>query len=138
MSQASVESWVDGLPLPTSHQQNDEGMVISVRSGDVEIVYMLNDSDAAKALYAQLPLTLEVEPYSSNEMIFYPPAKLTTANTPLSDSRPGSLSYYAPWGDVVMFYAVGAPNSSLYELGTAVSGQENISSLGKTVTVAAK
>lgn len=92
------------------------------------------ESAAAEELYAQLPLTTEVEPFSSNEMTFYP-EKLSTEDTPFSGGEPGSLSYYEPWGDVVMFYAPCAPNNSLYELGTVVSGEEFIERLSGTITV---
>ena len=47
-------------------------MKISVKSANYEMIYELNNSKAAKALYAQLPLTMEVKPFSSNEMTFYP------------------------------------------------------------------
>ena len=111
-------------------------MRISVKSEEYEIIYELNDSKAARELYAQLPLTTEVEPFSNNEMTFYP-EKLDVADAPFSDGEPGSLSYYAPWGDVVMFYAPCAPNSSLYELGKAVAGAEYIENLSGTITVSA-
>lgn len=111
-------------------------MKISVQSEQYEIIYELNDSTAASELYAQLPLTTEVEPFSSNEMTFYP-EKLDVTGAPFSDGEPGSLSYYEPWGDVVMFYAPCAPNNSLYALGRAVSGEEHIENLSGTITVSA-
>lgn len=117
--------------------KEEKPMKVSVKSAEYEIIYELNDSQAAKDLYAQLPLTMEVEPFSSNEMTFYPPEKLNTANTPLSGGETGSLSYYSPWGDVVMFYAPCDPNGSLYELGTVISGRENIEKLGGTIEVTA-
>lgn len=104
-------------------------MQIKISSADYEMIYQLNDSRAAQELYSQLPLTTNVEPFSNNEMTFYPPDKLDTADTPLSGGKAGSLSYYAPWGDVVMFYAPCTPNNSLYELGNVVSGKENIEKL---------
>ena len=109
-------------------------MRISVRSDRCEIIYELNDSRAAEELYAQLPLATKVEPFSNNEMTFYP-KRLSTKGTPLSGRKPGSLSYYEPWGDVVMFYAPCMPNGSLYELGTVVSGEEFIESLSGIITV---
>ena len=115
-------------------KEEEEAMMISVKSDAYEIIYKLNGSRAAEELYAQLPLTTEVEPFSNNEMTFYP-EKLSTEDTPLSGGEPGSLSYYEPWGDVVMFYAPCAPNSSLYELGTAILGEEFIENLSGTITV---
>ena len=105
--------------------QEKTAMRISVKSEQYEIIYELNGSTAADGLYAQLPLTTEVEPFSDNEMTFYP-EKLDVTDTPLSGGEPGSLSYYEPWGDVVLFYAPCAPNGSLYELGKA---ERNISSI---------
>lgn len=119
-----------------STEQEETGMRISVKSEQYEIIYELNDSTAANELYAQLPFTTEVEPFSNNEMTFYP-EKLDVTDTPLSGGETGSLSYYEPWGDVVMFYAPCAPNSSLYELGTVVSGAEHIQNLSGTITVSA-
>lgn len=119
-----------------STEQEKTAMRISVKSEQYEIIYELNDSRAAGELYAQLPLTTEVEPFSNNEMTFYP-ERLDVADAPLSDGEPGSLSYYEPWGDVVMFYAPCPPNNSLYELGKAVSGAEHIEKLSGTITVSA-
>ena len=110
-------------------------MRISVRSEQYEIVYELNNSTAARQLYEQLPLTVEVEPFSDNEMTFYP-ERLDVEDAPLSGGEPGSLSYYEPWGDVVLFYDGFSENASLFALGRAVSGAESIRDLTGTVTVA--
>lgn len=123
-----------GSRVDEEEKEEEENMKILVKSDEYEIIYELNDSRAAEELYAQLPLTTEVEPFSSNEMTFYP-EKLSTEDTPLSGGEPGSLSYYEPWGDVVMFYAPCAPNNSLYELGTVISGEEFIERLSGTITV---
>ena len=88
------------------------------------ILFELNDSSASGDLYAQLPLTVQIEDFSTNEKIFYPPQELNTENSPLAEDGAGTLAYYAPWGDVVMFYGDYNENSSLYELGQAVSGGE--------------
>lgn len=127
---------VENLTESESNNIEEEAtMKISVKLADYEIIYELNNSNAAKTLYEQLPLTMEVEPFGNNEMTFYPPQKLDTADTPLSNGEAGTLSYYSPWGDVVMFYDSCNPNGSLYGLGEVVSGKENIEKLGGTITV---
>lgn len=126
---------VENLTESESNNIEEETMKISVKSADYEIIYKLNNSNAAKTLYEQLPLTMEVEPFSNNEMTFYPPQKLDASDTPLSSGEAGTLSYYSPWGDVVMFYDYCNPNGSLYGLGEVVSGKENIEKLGGTITV---
>lgn len=115
----------------------EEGaMQITVTANGKKIVYELNDSQAARDLYAQLPLSIEVENYGGIEKIYYPPKKLGTGNTPLvKAAEPGTLAYYAPWGDVVMFYGNFGSASGLYELGHAIEGSEQIRSLSGTITI---
>lgn len=102
--------------------------IIVIANGKVTI-YQLNNSPAAKDLYAQLPLNVNVENYNDNEKIFYPPRKLNTTNTPRANARVGTLAYYAPWADVVMFYGNFGSATGLYELGHAVSGSEHINEM---------
>ena len=109
---------------------------ISIQFGNSTVIYELNDSAAADSLYEQLPLTIEVEDYSTNEKIFYPPQTLDTDNTPLAQAGAGTLAYYAPWGDVVLFYGDYNENPSLYELGQVVSGGDLVSEMSGTITVA--
>lgn len=94
----------------------------------------LNDSPAAGDLYAQLPLTIEVQNYSTNEKIFYPPQKLNTDNTPMAAPRAGMVAYYEPWGDVVLFYDE-LNGSPLYELGEVEEGPEQIARLSGTLQI---
>ena len=98
------------------------------------VVFALNESAAAQDLFQQLPLVVEVENFSNNEKIFYP-EKLDVHDTPVADVAVGTLAYYEPWGDVVMFYGEYNPNNALYELGHAVSGGDSISSLSGTVRI---
>ena len=116
-------------------EADDMARQIAVQFGDNMVIYELNDSTAADSLYTQLPLTVEVEDYSTNEKIFYPPQELDTGDAPTAQSEAGTLAYYAPWGDVVMFYDAYSPNASLYELGQAVSGGELVGQMTGTVTI---
>jgi hypothetical protein len=116
----------------------ETAMRITVNAGGNAIVFELNDSQASRDLVAQLPMEIEVENYGGNEKIFYPPKKLNTSGTPLAKNvQPGTLAYYAPWGDVVMFYGSFHSAPGLYELGHAVQGGERIRSLGGAVRIEA-
>lgn len=140
-SQGDIQAWVGELgfsqPQNTTEteEENVETSQISVTCGDMQVVYALNDSPAAQGLLSQLPLTVEVEDFSTNEKVFYPPQELDTSDTPLAVGGAGTLAYYAPWGDVVLFYDSFSANGSLYELGEAVSGAEDISQMTGTITV---
>ncbi|MFX1382356.1 MAG: cyclophilin-like fold protein, partial [Promethearchaeota archaeon] len=92
-------------------------MQISIQVNGNTTIFKLNNSQAAKELYEQLPLTIIVENYGNNEKIFYPPKKINTTGTPLANAQFGTLAYYAPWGDVVMFYDSFGSANGLYELG---------------------
>jgi len=114
---------------------NQTAMKISVKANGKTTVFELNNSPAARDLYAQLPLSITVENYSNNEKIFYPPEKLNTTDTPQADAQAGTLAYYAPWGDVVMFYGSFGSAPGLYELGHAVSGSEYIQGISGTIQI---
>ena len=110
-------------------------MQISIQVNGNTIVYELNNSQAAKELYEQLPLTITVENYGKNEKIFYPPKILNTTRTPLANAQFGTLGYYEPWGDVVMFYDSFGSASGLYELGNVISGGEHIKNISGMIKI---
>lgn len=99
-----------------------------------EVRCTLNNSQAATDLWNQLPLTCAVEDFSTNEKTFYP-EELDVTGAPRAEGGAGTLAYYAPWGDVVMFYDSFSANNSLYELGEAVEGIELIGQLSGQITV---
>ena len=135
----AAESAADALESAALTAEITGGMQmkIRVRAGETAIDYVLNDSQAARDLYEQLPLTLEVENFSTNEKVFYPPEELDVRDAPMADAGLGTLAYYAPWGDVVMFYDAFGRGSGLYELGEAASGEEKIETLSGTIEVSA-
>ena len=97
----------------TGSQQSEQRQ-ISVQFDGGSVVYALNNGTAADSLYAQLPLTIQVEDFSTNEKIFYPPQELDTSDSPLAQAGAGTLAYYEPWGDVVLFYGAYNENPSLF------------------------
>jgi hypothetical protein len=73
----------------------------------------LNDSPAARDLASLLPLTLDLEDFHGTERIADPPRKLTTENAPEPQApKTGDLTYYAPWGNLALFYKDGPSASS--------------------------
>ena len=72
----------------------------------------LNDSPAARDLASLLPLTLDLKDFHGTERIADPPRKLTTEDAPEPPApKAGDLAYYAPWGNLAIFYKDG-PSAS--------------------------
>lgn len=137
-SETSTETAEPTENLSEEIPQEEDSMQIRVESNGNTIVFELNDSQAARELYEQLPLSIEVEDYSTNEKIFYPPEELDVSDAPLAEAGAGTLAYYAPWGDVVMFYDEFGGAGGLYELGEVISGEEYISQLSGSIQVEQK
>lgn len=138
-SQEDIQAWVAELGFSRQHttmEREESSMTqITVSWDGGQAVYELNHSPAAQSLLAQLPLTTQVEDYSTNEKIFYPEEGLDTSDTPLAQAGAGTLAYYEPWGDVVFFYGDYSENPGLFELGQAVSGGDFISQMSGTITI---
>ncbi len=114
---------------------NGEIMKISVSDGKNKIVYELNSSEQSKSLYSQLPLKVQIENYSTNEKIFYPKEKLPLKNGVECSGDLGTLAYFSPWGNVVLFYGKFNEYPGLFILGKAIDGSENIKNLSGIVNV---
>jgi Uncharacterized conserved protein len=111
-------------------------MKIKIINNEYEIIFLLNNSKASEALYNQLPLELDIENYSHNEKICYPPQPLDTAETPLlQKGSTGTLGYFSPWGNVVMYYGECSSYNGLYVLGEAIKGSEYIKGLSGKVII---
>ncbi|MFG2576172.1 cyclophilin-like fold protein [Streptomyces sp. NPDC048481] len=79
----------------------------------------LNGSPAASDFAALLPLTLQLEDFHSTERVADLPRKLDTSGAPEPvAAKAGDIAYYAPWGNLALFYQDGpAPSADLLILG---------------------
>ena len=123
---------------PVSDAGKEEELKIKIADGNCEVIFHLNDGSAAKSLYEQLPLTIKVENYGPNEKIFYPPEKLDISDVTEGGGPAGTLAYFSPWGNVVMYYSPFGSYPGLYILGEAIEGTENIEDLSGTIMVTAE
>ena len=128
-----------GLQISQSSENGietgEDKMQIQIQDNAHTVVFMLNNSLAAASLYNQLPLKIMVENYGNNEKIFYPPTKLNISNTPSAEGPAGTLAYFEPWGNIVMYYGSFGRYQGLYDLGTAMSGGEHIKELTGEISV---
>jgi NAD(P)-dependent dehydrogenase (short-subunit alcohol dehydrogenase family) len=81
--------------------------------------------ETSRDFISLLPLTLTVEDYNGTEKISNLAKKLSTKGAPDGvDPSVGDLAYYAPWGNLAIFYKDFGYSAGLVKLGRIDSGAE--------------
>jgi hypothetical protein len=112
------------LARPASGQEAHT-MKIRLTFGGKAVEATLLDNATARDLLSLLPMTMALEDYNSTEKIGYPPRKLSTAGAPAGvDPSVGDIAYYAPWGNLAIFYKEFGYSRGLIVLGRIESGIE--------------
>ena len=112
------------LRTETSPKQAN-GMKIRLKVGDTVITATLIDSATTRDFISLLPLTLTLKDYAGTEKVSDLPKRLSTENAPSgSDPSVGDITYYAPWGNLAIFYRDFGYSSGLVILGKIDSGIE--------------
>lgn len=92
----------------------------------------LLDNATSRDFLSLLPMTLTLEDYAATEKVGYPPRKLSTAGAPAGiDPAVGDIAYYAPWGNLAIFYKDFGYSRGLVRLGRIESGLEALSVPGR-------
>lgn len=79
----------------------------------------LDDTIAARDFAALLPLELTLDDYHGIEKIVDLPRKLDTSDAPTSyKPEAGDITYYAPWGNLAIFYKPFRDSAGLVRLGS--------------------
>lgn len=97
----------------------------------VTVVGLLDESAAANAFLAQLPMTVKLEDYGSTEKIAWLPTKLRRTDSGASMTpRRGDIAYYAPWGNLAIFREDFRHSPGLVKLGRVVEGLKSLDQPG--------
>lgn len=108
-----------------------ESMKIRITIDGRSIQGTLADNATARDFAALLPLTVTLEDYARTEKIHYLPRKLSTVGAPAGiDPSVGDITYYAPWGNLAIFYRDFGYSNGLIKLGRIDSGIELLVSPG--------
>ncbi|MEV0599893.1 cyclophilin-like fold protein [Streptomyces sp. NPDC050315] len=100
-------------------------MKIRITVGDTAYDATLNDSAASRDFAAQLPLKLTLSDYAGTEKVSDLPEKLSTTGAPAGTAaKAGDLTYYAPWGNLAIFYKDFGHSAGLVKLGQFTDGIE--------------
>lgn len=106
-------------------------MKLRITVNGAPLLATLYDNAASRDLVKLLPLELTLEDYASAEKIAYLPRKLDTSAAPAGfDPSPGDITYYAPWGNLAMFYRDQPFASGLVSLGRIESGIDALKARG--------
>jgi hypothetical protein len=105
---------------------------------DTIMTATLIDSDAARDFASLLPLTLTLDDYAATEKVSDLPRRLSTVGAPAgNDPSVGDITYYAPWGNLAIFYRDFGYASGLVILGKIDSDMEPLNVPGSVpVTIA--
>jgi len=91
----------------------------------------LDDNVASRDFASLLPLALTLTDYAATEKISDLPRRLSTEGTPPgSEPAVGTLAYYAPWGNLALFYRNAGYANGLVRLGTITSGMDVLKQSG--------
>jgi len=126
------------LAVSTLLAAQTQSLQILLTVNGQQLTATLTDSPTTRDFIAQLPLTLKLDDYAATEKIAYLPKKLTTQGAPAgTDPAPGDITYYAPWGNLAIFYRDFGYSSGLIKLGRIDSGIDALAVRGPiTITFA--
>ena len=101
-----------------SRQSVEEGMKIRIVAADRTLTAVLEDSAAGRDFAALLPLELTLRDYHRTEKVADLPTRLSIANAPEGvEPKAGDIAYYAPWGNLAIFYRDFGYSRGLVRLG---------------------
>src|SRR3954452_5746884 len=89
---------------------SERGITIRITVGETTVSGRLDDNATARDLVAELPLTLRFRDHNSVEKTAPLPRRMTTDGAPAGhDPASGDIGYWAPDGDLVLYYESAAP-----------------------------
>lgn len=113
-----------------------EDIRIKLTFNNQEVIVNMDDNPTSKDFLSLLPLTLTFEDYAGTEKISYPSDKLSTEEAPSGiDPAVGDFTYYAPWGNLAIYYKDFGYSNGLIKLGEIESGIEKLENLNGDFTV---
>lgn len=139
ISQNNTSNETDTNTTTINESNSNETMQntrIKLSFNNEEVYVKLDDNQTSRDFLEMLPLTLQFEDYNDTEKIANLPEKLSTDGAPSGyDPQIGDFSYYAPWGNLSVFYKDFRYSNSLVKLGTFESGIEKLGNMNEDFTV---
>lgn len=106
------------IEIPQTIKAEHRNMKIRVIVDGKSLTATLDNNATARDFFTQLPMTVTLEDYRNTEKIFYLATKLSKDGAPEGlDPSVGDITYYAPWGNIAIFYKDFGYSSGLVKLG---------------------
>ncbi|MBW1654551.1 cyclophilin-like fold protein [Flavobacterium quisquiliarum] len=103
-------------------------MKLKIQIGDKQVEAVLYNNPTSQDFAALLPLTLTLRDYNRTEKVSDLNKRLTIQNAPNGYAAfVGDLTYYAPWGNLALFYKNYTYATGLISIGKITSGIEAFS-----------
>lgn len=121
---------------PTTRERSDMKIQFTIE-GEV-LKATLHDTPTARDFASLLPLTLTLEDYAKTEKVADLPKKLSIEGAPAgADPSVGDIAYYAPWGNLALYYEDFGYSKGLILLGKLDGDVDALRALGSAkVTIA--
>ena len=117
-------------------QTVDEPMKIRIIAADQTFTAVLEDSAAARDFAALLPIDLVLSDHNRTEKIAHLPQRLSTAGAPDGVTPvAGDIAYYAPWGNLAIFYRDFGYSRGLVRLGRLEGGVDALAKIDAPVRI---
>lgn len=118
------------VPGKANSTREECAMKIQLTMGNIHLTATLVDTEVSREFFSMLPLTLTMEDYSKTEKISYLPRKLPVDTAPAGyDPSVGDITYYAPWGNMAIFYRDFGYAKGLVNLGQIDEGIEKLGAM---------
>jgi hypothetical protein len=111
---------------PTETEEGSQ-VELRLRVGGTVLRATMLDSETTRDFVSLLPLTLTLSDYAQTEKVSELPRQLSTESAPEGhDPEAGDIAYYAPWGNLAIFYRDFDYSRGLVKLGSIDSGIEEL------------
>ena len=124
--------WIAARPQEAKAQE--EMVKVRMIFDNQEVIIEMFDNPASKDFLSLLPFTGTFEDYAGAEKISYLPRKLSSPGSGPARQAQGDFTYYAPWGNLAVFYQGFGTDGSLYILGRIISGKEKLAAMSQGFT----
>lgn len=119
-----------GEDVAAGENMNIQETRIRILFGGEEAIVVLFDNPASRDFASLLPLAVTFADYAGMEKITWLPRALTVQSGVSGDHVQGDFAWYAPWGNLAVFYKEFGRDPGLYMLGRIESDKERLADMG--------